>query len=67
MIDWFEQYSESEAFKVYLVKDERGYDQLRWTRLQQGVPYTWYTEPRSSFWLRFGVGLMRVLPIESQL
>jgi putative cardiolipin synthase len=67
MIDWFEQYTKSEAFKVYLVKDERGYDQLRWTRLQQGVPATWRTEPRSSFWLRFGVGLMRVLPIESQL
>jgi len=67
MIDWFERYTQNAAFKLSLVKDERGYDQLRWDRLVDGVPKTWKTEPHASFWLRAVIGLMRWLPIESQL
>jgi len=67
MIEWFESYTENEAFSLGLVKDDRGYDQLRWYRLQGSDAKTWRTEPHASFWLRFMVGLARILPIESQL
>lgn len=67
MIGWFEEYVRNEAFEVSLVKDDRGYDQLRWSRTIDGEQQSWRTEPHASFWLRAVIGLARILPLESQL
>lgn len=67
MIEWFEAYTQNEAFAVSLVKDDRGYDQLRWSQMVDGELQSWSAEPHSSFWLRFVIGMARWLPLESQL
>ena len=67
MTEWVDQFIRNEAFEVTLERDKEGYDHLRWTRTVAGETQTWKIEPHASFWLRLGVGLMQILPIESQL
>lgn len=67
MIDWFERFTKEESFALSLVQDARGYDHLRWQGRSAAGSRVWRKEPHTSFWLRAGVGLMRILPIESQL
>ena len=42
-------------------------DKLLWHGFEDGEPVTFDSEPYAGFWRRFGVGFMRLLPIESQL
>ena len=42
-------------------------DQLLWHGFEEGETVIFDTEPYAGFWRRFGVGLLRLLPIESQL
>lgn len=67
MIDWFEEFTRRSAFSVDLVQDDRGFDKLLWRGTDRGDSAVWRHDPHTSFWLRFGVGLMSLLPIESQL
>jgi putative cardiolipin synthase len=67
MLEWFDDYTRTRSFELTLVKNERGFDQLNWTRASEGNSKVWITEPHSSFWLRLSIGLMRWLPVESQL
>ena len=55
------------AFRVTLENDEDGYGSLRWHGQVDGQPVTFDRDPYTSFWRRFGVGFMRLLPIESQI
>lgn len=67
MLGWFDEYTRNRSFEVRMVKNDRGFDQLNWVRTTDNDPKVWITEPHSSFWLRFSIGLMRWLPVESQL
>ena len=67
MTSLFDQIATKASFRVALGKDHNGKTQLRWHREQAGEPIVYITEPNTSFWRRLGVGLMRLLPIESQL
>ena len=51
------------AYEVVL--DEKG--RIRWIDSEPEEPVVFTTEPETSFWQRFYVGFMRMLPIESQL
>ncbi len=44
-----------------------GDERLCWYRTVDGETSVETTEPNTSFWRRFGIGLLRLLPIESQL
>ena len=65
--DWFEQIARKGAFRLVLEKDADGKEELRWYRERDGRTSIYTTEPNTGFWRRFGVGLLRLLPIESQL
>jgi putative cardiolipin synthase len=63
----FDQRIDEVAFRLTLEEDEQGYEQLRWHGLVDGEPVTFTADPYTSFWRRFGIGFMRLLPIESQI
>jgi putative cardiolipin synthase len=67
MGDWFDQHIEQIAFRLELYNDENGYEQIRWHGLEGGKKSVFTVEPHAGFWRRFGIGFMRLLPIESQL
>ena len=56
-----------ESFTLELKIDEEGYEEILWHGYENGEPVTFDVDPYTSFWRRFGVGLMGLLPIESQL
>ena len=58
---------EKESFTLELKVDEDGYEELLWHGYENGDPVTFDVDPYTSFWRRFGVGFMGLLPIESQL
>jgi putative cardiolipin synthase len=63
----FHENIEKVAFRVELVKNEKGRETMRWTGTEDGKEVVFYTEPYASFWKRFQVNLMRILPIDSML
>ena len=63
MSDHFEREIEKVAFRVEL-EDDGG---LLWHGYEDAKPVTFDVEPHTGFWRRFGVGFLRLLPIESQL
>ena len=67
MADWFDQNIEAIAFRLELKKSENGAEQIRWHGLEKGEPQVFTTDPYTGFWRRFGLGIMGLLPIESQL
>jgi cardiolipin synthase C len=67
MSDWFEQNINQIAFRLELKTHENGYVETLWHGLVDGKPQTFDVEPYTSFWRRFGIGFMSILPIESQL
>ena len=67
MGDWFDRNIERKAFRLELRTDEDGYEQILWHGLENGEQRVFDVEPYTSFWRRFGIGFMGLLPIESQL
>jgi putative cardiolipin synthase len=67
MAEWFDANVEQLAFQVRLEADQNGSEQLRWYGQAAGEPLVFDVEPYTGFWKRFGVGFLRLLPIESQL
>ncbi len=55
------------TFRLELKEDEDGDEQLLWHGYEEGSPVIFDVDPYTSFWRRFGVGIMSLLPIESQL
>jgi cardiolipin synthase C len=58
---------EKGAFRLELKEDEDGDEYLLWHGYENGKEVTFDVEPYTSFWRRLGVGIMSLLPIESQL
>ncbi|MBR9828808.1 MAG: phospholipase D family protein [Oceanospirillales bacterium] len=67
MLDWFERDADQVAFRVVLETGDDGVERLRWHGLDEGQPVTFTVDPYTSIWQRMGVGILRVLPIDSQL
>ena len=63
MSDGFIAKIDSVSFKLEL--DESG--DIIWRGIENGKEVTYDKEPHTSFWRRFSVGFMKLLPIESQL
>jgi len=67
MAEWFDANIEDIAFRLDLVTDANGKQSVIWHGIEDGVARTYTREPNTSFWRRFGVGFLRLFPIESQL
>ncbi len=63
----FHENIEKVAFRVELIKDEKGKETLRWTGTEDGNEVVFYAEPYAGFWKKVSVNLMRILPIDSML
>ena len=60
MSEWFDQI----AFRLALEKDNNCDEILVWYRSVDGSDQRFTREPNTGFWRRFGVGVLRLLPIE---
>jgi len=67
MADWFDRNIDQLAFRVRLETDANGTERLRWYGQEDGKPVVYDHEPHTGFWRRFGVGILRIFPVESQL
>lgn len=67
MAKWFDENIEQMAFRLELKTDKDGLNRIYWYGRQNGEEQIFTVEPYTSFWRRFGVGFMSLLPIESQL
>jgi putative cardiolipin synthase len=65
--DWFDRNIEQKTFRLELRKDEEGFEQILWHGIENGEKRVFKVDPYTSIWRRFGIGFMRLLPIESQL
>lgn len=67
MADWFDHNIAKIAFRLELHKDKNGQAQIQWHGLENGKPRVFTSEPYVGFWRRLGIGILALLPIESQL
>lgn len=67
MAEDFDKDIAQDAFRLELNVDEDGDEQLLWYGYDQGEPVVFDVDPYTGFWRRFGVRLLSILPIESQL
>ena len=63
----FDKVVQDSAFRLELVKNANGSEEIRWHGLVDGAEKTFTADPHTGFWRRFGIGFMGMLPIESQL
>ena len=56
------------AYRLELETDQEGRERIVWHEAgEEEGRQTYYVDPHTGFWQRLGVGLMGLLPIESQL
>jgi putative cardiolipin synthase len=67
MSAWFDSKVDSIAFRLELERTRDGTEHIVWYAMEEGREQIFTTDPYTSFWRRFGVGAMGLLPIESQL
>jgi len=65
--EFFDNNIDEAAFRLELRKSDNGAETLYWHGFVDGEMQTLNHEPYIGFWKRFGVGFMRILPIESQI
>ena len=65
--DHFDEKIDQIAFRLELRDDEQGRGKIVWHGLIDGTQQSVEVDPYTSFWKRFGVGFMRIFPIESQI
>jgi putative cardiolipin synthase len=63
----FDKEIDQAAFRLELVTDDDGNEYILWHGYDNGEKVTFDVDPYTGFWRRFGVGFMRIMPIESQL
>jgi putative cardiolipin synthase len=67
MADRFDNKIDQVAFRLELGPGKQGGEIISWHGLVDGKRQILHVDPYTSFWKRFGVGIMRILPIESQI
>ena len=67
MGDVFDKIAKENAFRLELVKHKNGTEKILWHGKVDGKATSFDVDPQTSFWKRLGVGIMGLLPIESQL
>jgi putative cardiolipin synthase len=67
MADEFNNKIDQVAFRLELQTDSHGHEKLLWHGLVDGEQQTLTHEPYTGFWKRFGVGFMKLFPVESQI
>ncbi|MGD9309588.1 MAG: phospholipase D family protein [Desulfosarcina sp.] len=67
LADGFDNNIDKAAFRLELKKSANGAETIHWHGYVDGNMQTLRHEPYTGFWKRFGIGLMRILPIESQI
>ena len=67
MAEGFDQNINQAAFRLELETGANGSEQILWHGLVDGQPRVLKVDPYTGFWKRFGVGFLRILPIESLL
>ncbi len=67
LADRFDQNIEKEAFRLELKKGKDKKERIVWHGMVDGEPKVYDVEPHTTFWQRFWIDLMKILPIESQL
>ena len=67
MAEGFDRNINQAAFRLELETSANGSEQILWHGMVDGQPLVFKVDPYTSFWTRFGVGFMRILPIESIL
>lgn len=67
MAGTFDRMAGKKAFRLELRTDEEGIEYIYWHGLENDEERVWTAEPYTSFWHRFGIFFMSLLPIESQL
>lgn len=67
MADSFYDDLDKNTFRLELKDDGDWNELMLWHGYEKGEPVTFDVEPYTSFWKRLGIGLMSLLPIESQL
>ncbi len=63
----FEERIDEVAFRLELVKTEKGSEKIRWHGIVDGQPTVFDHEPNASLWQRFKANFLSIFPIESQL
>ena len=70
---WWDNHVDSWAYKLNLVEEESMEENdeseygIEWITTENGKEQRYTVEPHTSFWRRFGVDFMSILPIEDQL
>ncbi len=67
MAERIDQKFDQIAFRLELKTDANGSEQILWHGLVDGQQRVFKVDPYTGFWERFGVGFLRILPIESLL
>jgi len=67
MAEKFDNTVATQAFRLELNSDEDGFELISWHGQENGRERVWTADPHTGFWRRLGIGLLRLLPIESQL
>jgi putative cardiolipin synthase len=63
----FDQKIEKVAFRLELHKGSDGRESIRWHGQRDGKEIVYKSEPYVGFWKKFGVGFIKLLPVDSQL
>lgn len=63
----FDSVVQERSFRLELIKNPNGSEEIRWHGLVDGEEKTFSVDPYTGFWRRLGIGLLSLLPIESQL
>ena len=63
----FDKMVDSIAYRLELRIDQDGFEHIVWHGSVDGENITLYWEPNTSFWERFSMGFLRLMPAESQL
>jgi len=67
LADSFDNNLDKAAFRLELKQSENDAETIYWHGYVDGELQTLKHEPYVGFWKRFGIGFMRILPIESQI
>ena len=63
----FDEHIESVAFRLQLHRDKDGAESIRWHLKKDGSEVVYEKEPYVGFWKKFGVRIVRMLPVEKFL